>query len=589
MKKDHILSEKRLFNNQENQPMDNNSFFVHESSYVDEPCEIGEGTKIWHFSHIMKSAKIGNNCNIGQNVVVSPDVVLGNNVKIQNNVSVYTGVICEDDVFLGPSMVFTNVVNPRSHIIRRDQYQQTLVKQGASIGANAVIVCGNQIGKYSFIGAGAVITKDVPDYALVVGNPGKIIGWMCQCGIRLYFNNHSSAKCTACGKEYVQISDTEIKENEDVMISSVPLLDLKAQYATIRTKVEPVLKEVVESQYFILGPKVKELEERVAEYSQAKYGVGVSSGTDALLIALMALDIEPGDEVITTPFSFFATAGVISRLNATPVFVDIDNQTYNIDPGKIEAAITAKTKAIIPVHLFGQLADMDPIVHIAAKHNIPVIEDAAQAIGSEYKDGRRAGSIGRMGCFSFFPSKNLGGFGDAGMVVTNDSDLADKLNRLRVHGSEPKYYHKIIGGNFRIDALQAAILNVKLDFLDQWTEGRQKNARDYITMFKERGLDKYLTLPAIGENYRHIFNQFVLRSPKRDDLLKHLREHKIGCEIYYPVSLSNQECFSYLNYKKGDFPVTEKAAAEVFAIPIYPELTSDQKNYVVDTIEKFFV
>ncbi len=372
------------------------------------------------------------------------------------------------------------------------------------------------------------------------------------------------------------------------MISSVPLLDLKAQYATIRAQIEPVIKEVVESQYFILGPKVKELEERVAEYSQTKYGIGVSSGTDALLIALIALDIGSGDEVITTPFSFFATAGVVSRLNAKPVFVDIDKDTYNIDPVKIEAAITDKTKAIIPVHLFGQLADMDPIMDIARKHNIPVIEDAAQAIGSEYKDGRRAGSIGQMGCFSFFPSKNLGGFGDAGMVVTNDSDLADKLVRLRVHGSEPKYYHQIIGGNFRIDALQAAVLTVKLSFLDQWTEGRQQNAWDYINMFRERGLDKHLIMPTIRENYRHIFNQFVLRSNKRDDLVKHLRDHNIGCEIYYPVSLSNQECFSYLNNKQGDFPVTEKATEEVFSIPIYPELTSDQRTYVVETIAAFY-
>ncbi|MCK4754114.1 MAG: DegT/DnrJ/EryC1/StrS family aminotransferase, partial [Calditrichia bacterium] len=286
--------------------MSEKKYFIHESSYVDTPCEIGEGTKIWHFSHVMKNAKIGKNCNIGQNVVISPDVVLGQNVKIQNNVSVYTGVICEDDVFLGPSMVFTNVVNPRSHVIRRDQYQQTLVKKGASIGANAVILCGNDIGRFSFIGAGAVITKDVPDYALVVGNPGKIVGWMCYCGIRLDFQDSSDTKCTACGKEYTMINDKQITEKSDNQVSSVPLLDLKAQYATIRQQIEPVLKDVVESQYFILGPKVKELEGKIAAYSQCRHAIGVSSGTDALLIALMAIDLKPGDEVITTPFSFFA-------------------------------------------------------------------------------------------------------------------------------------------------------------------------------------------------------------------------------------------------------------------------------------------
>lgn len=568
--------------------MDDKKYFVHESSYVDTPCEIGEGAKIWHFSHVMKNAKIGKNCNIGQNVVISPDVVLGKNVKIQNNVSVYTGVICEDDVFLGPSMVFTNVVNPRSHVIRRDQYQQTLVKKGASIGANAVILCGNDIGRFSFIGAGAVITKDVPDYALVVGNPGRIVGWMCYCGIRLDFQDSSDTKCTACGKEYTMINDKQITEKTDNKVSSVPLLDLKAQYATIRQQIEPVLKDVVESQYFILGPKVKELEGKIAAYSQCSHAIGVSSGTDALLIALMAIDLKPGDEVITTPFSFFATAGVIARLNAKPVFVDIQEDTYNLDPSKIEAAISDKTKAIIPVHLFGQMAEMDPIMEIANKHKLFVIEDAAQAIGSEDEKGRRAGSVGHMGCFSFFPSKNLGGFGDAGMVVTNDEGLANKLIKLRVHGSEPKYYHQIVGGNFRIDALQAAILSIKLDYLDQWTESRQKNAREYIEKFKENGLEKDLGLPGLKKGYRHIYNQFVLRSSKRDDLIKHLRDHNIGCEIYYPITVSDQECFAYLNYKKGDFPVSEKAAEEVLAIPIYPELTQAQKSYIVETITGFY-
>jgi len=568
--------------------MGDKNYFVHESSYVDSPCEIGQGTKIWHFSHVMKNAKIGNNCNIGQNVVVSPDVVLGQNVKIQNNVSVYTGVICEDDVFLGPSMVFTNVTNPRSHVIRRDQYQQTLVKKGASVGANAVIVCGNTIGRFSFIGAGAVITKDVPDYALVIGNPGRIAGWMCYCGIGLNFQDGSETKCTACGKEYTMINDKQIKEKTDNQVTSVPLLDLKAQYATIRQQVEPVLREVVDSQYFILGPKVKELEEKIAAYSQCRHGIGVSSGTDALLIALMAIDLKPGDEVITTPFSFFATAGVIARLNAKPVFVDIQEDTYNLDPTQIESAISNKTKAIIPVHLFGQMADMDPIMEIANKHKLFVIEDAAQAIGSENDKGRRAGSVGHMGCFSFFPSKNLGGFGDAGMVVTNDHELATKLIKLRVHGSEPKYYHQIIGGNFRIDALQAAILSIKLEYLDQWTESRQQNAREYIEKLKKKGLEKVLGLPSIKKGYRHIFNQFVLRSSKRDDLIKHLRDHSIGCEIYYPVTLNDQECFAYLNFKKGDFPVAEKAAEEVLAIPIYPELSPAQKNYIVETIPGFF-
>jgi dTDP-4-amino-4,6-dideoxygalactose transaminase/acetyltransferase-like isoleucine patch superfamily enzyme len=569
--------------------MPEQAYFIHESSYVDQPCEIGEGTKIWHFSHIMKNCKIGKNCNIGQNVVISPEVVLGNNVKIQNNVSVYTGVNCEDDVFLGPSMVFTNVSNPRSHVSRRHEYQHTLVKKGASIGANAVVICGHDVGQYSFVGAGAVVTRDVPDYALVVGNPARVVGWMCYCGVRLNFNNTKEARCTACGKEYHMISEKQIgPKAETADLPGVPLLDLKLQYAAIRHTIEPVVKEVLESQYFILGPRVQELEEKVANYSHTQYGIGVSSGTDALLIALMALDIATGDEVITTPYSFFATAGVISRLGAKPVFADIQADTFNINPSAIEKAITKKTKAIIPVHLFGQMADMDPIMRMANNYNIYVIEDAAQAIGSEYKDGRRAGSIGHMGCFSFFPSKNLGAFGDAGMVVTKDKSLSEKLYRLRVHGSEQRYYHKIVGGNFRIDALQAAILTVKLTYLDSWTAKRQENARDYISRFKEKGLDKIIGLPVEQNHGRHIYNQFVIRAPRRDDLMKHLKACQIGCEVYYPVALHNQECFAYLKYKKGSFPAAEQAAAETLAIPIYPELTSAQKQYVVDKIYEFY-
>ena len=569
--------------------MDSKNYFVHESSFVDEPCEIGEGTKIWHFSHIMKNSKIGKNCNIGQNVVVSPDVVLGNNVKIQNNVSIYTGVICEDDVFLGPSMVFTNVINPRSRVIRKDEYQQTLMKKGSSVGANAVIICGNTIGKYSFIGAGAVVTKNVPDYALVVGNPARIVGWMCECGIRLEFGNNSETNCNRCGKYYVKSGDLIMeKSNVADVVTSVPLLDLKAQYNTIRTKIEPVIKEVVDSQYFILGPKVKELEEKVAAYSNTKYGIGVSSGTDALLIALMALDIHEGDEVITTPYSFFATAGVITRLGAKPVFVDIEPDFYNIDPTIIENAISKRTKVIIPVHLYGQMADMNPIMEIAQKYNIYVVEDAAQAIGSEYHDGRKAGSIGDIGCFSFFPSKNLGGFGDAGMVTTNDSKLSEKLLQLRVHGSAPKYYHKIIGGNFRIDALQAAVLSVKLDYLDQWTKKRQQNAENYNALFGKTTLLNKIKLPKINKNFHHIFNQYILRVANRDELITFLHSNNIGCEIYYPVPLSNQECFSYLGYKKGDFPEAEGASQETIAIPIYPELSKDQQQYIVDKFVEFY-
>ncbi len=372
-------------------------------------------------------------------------------------------------------------------------------------------------------------------------------------------------------------------------INSVPLLDLKAQYQSIREEIESAVKEVMESQYFILGPNVKKFEEHIAEYCQTKYAVGVSSGTDALLIALMAADIKPGDEVITTTYSFFATAGSISRLNAKPVFVDIDPVTFNIDPAAVEQAITDKTKAIIPVHLYGQTADMDPILKIAEEHNLIVIEDAAQAIGSEYKGGKRAGSMGDMGCFSFFPSKNLGGFGDGGIVTTSDEALYEKLLYLRNHGAHPKYYHRMIGGNFRLDAIQAVVLDIKLKYLDDWTAGRQKNAQYYREGFSKRELGSYVTTPSAQNGYRHIYNQFILRVQSRDDLLQHLKNNNIGSEIYYPVTFNNQECFRYLGYAQGDFPYAEKAASETIAIPIYPELTDEQKDYVMDTIRDFYL
>ncbi|PDV99804.1 DegT/DnrJ/EryC1/StrS family aminotransferase [Candidatus Chloroploca asiatica] len=361
----------------------------------------------------------------------------------------------------------------------------------------------------------------------------------------------------------------------------IPLLDLKAQYATLREEIAAAIERVVASQQFILGPEVEAFEQEVAAYSQCTYGIGVSSGTDALLVALMAIDLQPGDEIITTPYTFFATAGSIARLGGHPVFVDIDPITYNIDPAGIEAAITSRTRAIMPVHLFGQMADMEPIMGLAEYHGLYVIEDAAQAIGAEYR-GRRAGSIGHMGCFSFFPSKNLGGFGDGGMVTTNDPKLAERIRLLRGHGAHPKYYHRIIGGNFRLDALQAAVLRVKLTYLDEWTAARQQNAERYRQLFSAAGAN--IGLPEDAGYGRHIYNQFVIRSERRDDLMAHLKAHQIGCEIYYPVPIHLQECFSRLGYEVGNFPASEDAAEETLAIPVYPELGEERQARIVDTI-----
>ena len=375
----------------------------------------------------------------------------------------------------------------------------------------------------------------------------------------------------------------------------VPLLDLKAQHEPLHKEVMAAIEQTFRSQAFILGSEVSKLEERVASYCQTSHGIGVSSGTDALLIALMAIGVGPGDEVITTPYSFFATAGAVARLGAKPVLVDIDPKTYNIDPAKIGNAITSHTKAIIPVHLYGQCADMGPILDLAQRHNLKVIEDAAQAIGSEYRDGRRAGSMGTVGCLSFFPSKNLGCLGDGGMVVTNDNDLAERMKVLRVHGGKPKYYHKMIGGNFRLDTIQAAVLNVKLNYLDEWTSRRQGNAQRYETLFQQSGLvqkgNARLPDPVYresGAKHYHIYNQFVLRVDKRDELMAYLKEKGIGTEIYYPVPFHLQECFRYLGHKEGDFPESERAAKETMAIPIYPELTAPQQAEVVGTIQRFY-
>jgi dTDP-4-amino-4,6-dideoxygalactose transaminase len=365
------------------------------------------------------------------------------------------------------------------------------------------------------------------------------------------------------------------------LVESVPLLDLKAQYVTIRSEIQAAIDRVLESQHFILGPEVAALEREVAAYSQCGYGVGVSSGTDALLVALMAIDLRPGDEVITTPYSFFATAGAIVRLGARPVFVDIDPATYTINPALIEAAITTRTRAVIPVHLYGQMADMAPIMDIAERHELVVIEDAAQAIGSE-QAGRRAGSIGHLGCLSFFPSKNLGGYGDGGMVVTNDAALADRLVLLRSHGARPKYHHLAVGGNFRLDALQAAVLRVKLPYLDGWTVARQRNAGLYRKLFAAAG--DPIGTPAERADGRHIYNQFVVRTQRRAALMAHLREQQIGNEVYYPEPLHLQECFRELGYRLGDMPESEAAAEETLGLPIYSELSEEHIARVVEVV-----
>jgi len=384
----------------------------------------------------------------------------------------------------------------------------------------------------------------------------------------------------------------------------VPLLDLKPQYAPLAAEIQAAIEQVCARQAFILGPAVKELEASVAAYSQCRFGIGVSSGTDALLLALMALGIGAGDAVITSPFTFFATAGTIARTGARPLFCDIDPTTFNLSPAALESFIAAqcepsggglihrasgaRVRAIMPVHLYGQVADMGALSALAARHGLKVIEDAAQAIGAEDAGHKRAGCFGDIGCLSFFPTKNLGAFGDAGMCVTNDAALAERMEILRVHGGKPKYYHAFIGGNFRIDELQAAVLNIKLKHLDAWSAGRQRNAAYYDAAFARARVEDSVQTPYAAPGVRHIYNQYVIRTRDRDLLRSHLAAAGVGTEIYYPVPLHLQRCFAYLEHHSGEFPHSERAAAETLALPIYPELAEAQLQYVVDTIAAYY-
>jgi dTDP-4-amino-4,6-dideoxygalactose transaminase len=368
---------------------------------------------------------------------------------------------------------------------------------------------------------------------------------------------------------------------------NVPLLDLRAQYASLRDDLRRAIERVMDSQRFVLGDEVRELESSIAAYCETKHAIGCASGSDALLLALMALDLKAGDEVITTPFSFFATASSITRLGARPVFVDIDPESYNLDVSRVADAVTSRTKAIMPVHLYGQCAQMDPLLELGKRHGIPIVEDAAQAIGAT-DNGRRAGSLGLMGCFSFYPTKNLGGAGDGGILTTNDDQVAQRLRRLRAHGGATEYEHSEVGINSRLDELQAAVLRVKFPSLDKWSDERAKKAAIYSQLLGDAKLSFPLVTPHVRPAARHIFHQYVIRVPgNRDRLAEHLKTHGVGSKVYYPIPLHRQECFHYLGYKEGEFPESEKAARETMALPAYPELTEAQQIYVFDAIKSF--
>ncbi|HEX5658021.1 MAG TPA: aminotransferase class I/II-fold pyridoxal phosphate-dependent enzyme [Polyangiales bacterium] len=636
-----------------------NASFVHETAVIDPGVELAPGVRVWHFSHVSEGAVVGPGTSLGQNVFVGRGVRLGARVKVQNNVSLYEGVEVDDEVFLGPSCVFTNVLNPRAFIERKSEYRRTFVGRGVTIGANATIVCGHDIGEYAFIGAGATVTRGVPAYALVVGTPARRTGWMCRCGTKLPDGSH--AGCVACGAQYVldgercmpdddlaprprvserartSISDAlrptpslpppandiaprgtlrpqpfiptgdpvpprpslrptaSVRPPEPVAAKvsvpphgkrapgAVPFFDLTMQHAPLVPALTSAFERVLVSNHFIMGTEVEQLEAELCEKFNYPHAIAVSSGTDALLLALMALGIGPGDEVITTPFSFFATAGAIARVGARPVFVDIDPVTFNLDASRVHQAVSARTKAILPVHLFGQPADLDVLATVAARHKLSIIEDAAQALGASHQ-GKPIGTFGQFGCFSFFPSKNLGGFGDGGLVVTKDPQLAERARMLRAHGAQPRYHHTLIGGNFRLDALQAALLRVKLPELGRYTDLRRAHAHFYDQRFA--ALAPALTAPRCVE-VGHVYNQYVVRSSQRDALRQALTDAQIGSEIYYPRCLHEQPCFAALGHRSGDFPEAERAAQESLALPIFPELREEQRNAVARAVLAF--
>ncbi|MGF1469305.1 MAG: DegT/DnrJ/EryC1/StrS family aminotransferase [Sandaracinaceae bacterium] len=565
-------------------PPDRRSPYVHPTAVIDGDVELGLDTKVWHFVHVSSGARIGAGCVLGQNVFVGRGVRLGSGVRVQNSVSIYEGVTVDDDAFLGPSCVFTNVHNPRSFIPRKDEYRTTRVGRGATVGANAVVVCGNDLGAYCFVGAGAVVTRDVPPYALVLGNPARRVGWMSRAGRRL--PEGDVVACPETGERY-RIEGEACTPLDDPAQDEgpIPILDLQAQNGPLRGAIRAALDRVIANNAFILGSEVKAFEEEAAAFLDVPHAIGVSSGTDALLVALMALGVGPGDEVVTTPFSFFATAGVIHRLGARPVFVDIDPATYNLDPSQVAGAITPRTKAILPVHLYGQPCDWAALADVAG--GVPIVEDAAQAIGAEAGEGR-VGGLGRLACFSFYPSKNLGAFGDGGLVTTRDADLAEKVRRLRVHGAHPKYFHATVGGNFRLDALQAAVLRVKLPHLPRWTDARRRNATRYDRLFAEAGLPAGAVTTPVRRSAGHVYNQYVIRAERRDELQAHLKRQGIGTVIYYPRPLHLQGCFAELGYREGDLPVVEEASRSVLALPVYPELGEARQRRVVGAVASFY-
>jgi dTDP-4-amino-4,6-dideoxygalactose transaminase/serine acetyltransferase len=563
----------------------------------------------------MAGAEIGERCVLGQGVYVAATARIGNNVKIQNNVSVYDGCVLEDDVFCGPSVVFTNVKTPRSHVVRKGQYLRTHVERGATLGANATLVCGVRVGHHAFVGAASVVTADVPPYALVVGVPARRDGWVGRTGVRLRRDAAGEPDLWVCpetGERYRQLDGSTLEPVDAVPAADhrpqavaepapVPMVDLRAQFGSIQSQVRAGVERVLSSQRFILGEEVAAFEREMQAYAGARHAVACASGSDALLLSLMALGLEPGDEVLTSPYTFFATAGAAWRLGLRVVFCDIDLATFNLDVSALEAARTPRTRAVIPVHLYGQCCDIDPLLAFARRRGLHVIEDAAQAVGARY-GGAAAGTLGVLGCYSFHPSKNLGCYGDGGMVVTDDDRLAERLRALRTHGARKKYYHDFIGINSRLDELQAAVLRAKLPSLDGWCDARRTRAETYRRLLRGalppgRVLGSLsagdgepppggLVVPEERTPARHCYNQFVVRvrAAERDRVRARLKSCGVASEVYYPLPLHLQKCVPGRAGRSGDLPRAERASSESLALPMFPELTEEGQRRAVSAL-----
>jgi len=564
--------------------------FVHESAYVDQPSEIGSRTKIWHFSHLLAGTRIGRDCVVGQNVMIGPDVTVGDGCKIQNNVSIFKGVTLEDSVFCGPSAVFTNVLTPRAGVERKDEFRPTVVQRGASIGANATIVCGHTIGAYSLIAAGAVVTRDVAPHSLMAGVPARRIGWVSHDAERL----GDDLTCPRSGRRYEQSPDGGLREissagqaTTPAVADAVSLIDLKAQRHRLDGRIERAMTEVVEHQQFIMGPEVRELEARLAAFCGAPHAISCASGTDALLLPLLAWGLRPGQAVLVPSFTFAATAEVVALTGATPVFVDVEEESANLDPTNLEAALEAAAKSgltavgVIAVDLFGQPADYPDIERLAAQHGLWVMADAAQSFGASL-DGRPVGTFGWATATSFFPSKPLGCYGDGGAVVTADEGLAEEIRSLRLHGRGAHKYEAVrVGINSRLDTIQAAVLLQKLDLLADEIDERQRVAECYA-----KGLGDLVRLPTVPPDSRSAWAQYTVRVDNRDDVAARMKEEGISTAVYYPKSLHQQPAYASCPRPGAGLPVSEKLAAEVLSLPMHPYLSEAAQDQVVSSLRR---